>query len=654
MKHFFNQFLLLLSKILLGCLLGCIILLFYASRSQVVRQEIKKSIQMIFKDEYDCDWDGEVESIDLLGLNIKFSNISIFPCNRADGWSIYSHKFYVSASLLDFILYRKFSCHAYFEHAIIYEKQSDDKSHFVQVLSKMFASSLPSDVSFDYITVKQGQVILEDASGDAKGSYTYNCQMSYERDGLHTKLYLLDGNLVYKKMVIFEKMLGNFVSIIPYNDDLQEVYARADCRLTIPALQEKGACFLVGDLYRGRGAFVVSNEDQSFIVEPLKIRLKKHAMPITCSVTMESDIVQLLVAQRVIDPDVTGNVTLTVRGNLLDLHAGLQGQVQIQNVAYKNNSLLDRALISFHKEGDEYISKLFVNKDQLFEGRWTSIDEGFKFDIASVRELQPWWSLYWKAPIGQLSISGTAKPSLYQADANYHVQLYSAKLDTHAKIEGSCKLTPDELSSSGLFLDRNYVCVVKFRPEPHLVKLHVFSGDETFIDLHEHQDPSSGTVGLLGFNFIKDLLPDQYKSSFSQSGKFDITGNLQGGGYSAQVTTDNAYIRIPSLYNVIQKFKATMAFDFVGRSLIIDNMVANLYEGIVRCDHAIASFDKQPQSSFLYVPLFLDNVLMSWAKGIFGIVSGRLFLSQQKNQVPELQGNLIVDKAQLKGNIFSK
>lgn len=649
-----SRFLLLLSKILLGCLLGCIILLFYASRSHVVRQEIKKSIQTLFKDEYDCDWDGEITSIDLIGLNIKMSNVSILPCNRADDWSVYSHQFNVSASLFEFIFHRKFACHLYFENAIVYEKQHDAQSHFVQVLSKMFASDLRDDISFDYITINHSQVMLEDATGDIKGSYTYNCQMSDERDGLHTKMYVLGGKITYKDTVVVENLLGNFVSIVPDSSDLQDIYARVDCRLTIPALQDKGACFLVGDVYRGRGAFVVSNEDQSFIIEPLKIRLKKDKMPVTCSVTMESDVVQLLLAHKIIDTDISGNLTFSIKWNLLDFAAGAQGSLQVNKLFYKNNQLVDQAVMSFHKKDDGYISQLFFNKQQMFEGQWKQLGEDIQFSVANVCELEPWWSRYWTVPVGTASVVGFMKLAIYQVQARYDVQLQSAKLDEQAKVAGVCKLSSEQLHLSGTFLDKHYECCIALQPEPHLVTLQLASADEMLIDLHEDQQTLHGTTGFVTFNCIKNLLQDPYRSSFSQPGQFAISGTLQQGGYVAQVTTDDAHIRIPSLYNVVNKFKGTMAFDIIDRSVVIDTMVANLYEGVVRCDHAVAKYDAQTQSPFLYAPLFLDNVLMSWTKGIFGIVSGRLFLSQQLQQPAKLEGNLIVDKAQLKGNILSK
>jgi TamB, inner membrane protein subunit of TAM complex len=654
MKQFFNRFLLLLSQVTAGCVLGCIILFFYASHSQIVRQEIKKSVQQLFKDQFDCHWDGQVTSIDLLKLQIGFSNVSILPCQLEDGWSLYADTFYMSAYWFHFLVHRNFLCHGYFDQVVVCEKQKDNVSYFKQVLAKMFTGDDPSAISFDYMTIKQGQFIVQDSTGDLQGSCIYNCQMSQESDGLHTKLYLLDGSLIYKNVIVFEKIFGNFISIIPDNFDLQEVYAKVDCRLFVPALQEKGSCFLVGDLYRSRGAFVLSNEDQSFMVEPLKIRLKQYSMPCTCSINMTADIVQQLIAQQVFESDLTGNVTLTCMGNALDLAAGVQGSLQVAHLAYKNNSVLDQAHLSFHKEKDAYVAKLFVDKKLLAQGTGTYVDNLFKFDGANVAPLQSLLSRYWNVPVGQGSMTATFDPVLYQAQAQYQLQLHSEKLSQSVAMQGVAHIDQQKFSCSGSLFDAQYYATVNFQPTPHLVELRYFSSDEVFIDLHEQQDSSQGTTGFVGFNCIKNLLPKMYKSSFSQAGKFEMSGNLGHGGYHAQVTAKDAHIRIPSLYNVIQNFTATTTFDLIGRSIILDGMLANLYEGTVRCDHAIAIFDNAAQLSFVHAPLFLDHVLMSWTKGIFGTVSGRLFLSQQLSKLPHLQGNLIVDTAQIKGNIFSK
>src|SRR3989339_1397763 len=379
-RHILYRFLLVSLKILLGCLLGCSVVLFFASRSEIVHQEIKKSVQDMFQKNLDCDWDGEIESIDLVFLEITFRNSTILPCDRSDGWSMYVDKFHATASWIYFLWSGKFSCHSYFEQVVVHDKQVDGVSKFHQVLSKMFASQASSMVSYDFTVIKQAQMIMQDATGDVQGSYEYNCQTSRESDGIHTKLYIIDGEFDYQGIKIVENFFGNFIFVFPYDNDLAKIYARADCRLSIPELQEKGACFFKGDLYNTRGACILSNDDQSFIIEPLKFRLKKHSVPFTCSVSIHSELLQILAMHEIVLPDVSGDITLTVMGNLLDLASGLQGKIQVQNIAYKNNMLVERAFITFYKEKMGYAAKLFFNSQCIFYGNSTSLQDSWKFD----------------------------------------------------------------------------------------------------------------------------------------------------------------------------------------------------------------------------------------------------------------------------------
>lgn len=653
MRHILYRFLLISLKILLGCLLGCSIVLFFASRSEIVHQEIKKSVQDMFQQNLDCDWDGEIESIDLVFLEITFRNSTILPCNRSDGWSMYVDKFHASASWIYFLWSGKFSCHSYFEQVVVHDKQVDGVSKFHQVLSKMFASQTSSMVSYDFTAIKQAQMIMQDGTGDMQGSYEYNCQTSRESDGIHTKLYIIDGKLDYQGIKIVENFFGNFIFVFPYDNDLAKIYARADCRLSIPELQEKGACFLKGDLYNTRGACVISNDDQSFIIEPLKFRLKEHAIPVTCSITMASELVQRLVLHEIVMPDLSGDATLTVMGNLLDLSSGVQGKVQVQNVAYKNNMLIERAFVTFYKEKSGYAAKLFWNSQCVFYGTSTSLADAWKLHAVNTMKLSPWWTSYWKMAEKKGIITGSFSKSFDQLQGTYNFSLESTKLDEQAQIEGTFACNAEQMSLQGKFLDQQFESVVALTPKPHLASLRYYCKDETFIDFKQDATAIDKIVGFVGFNCIKNMLPDQYKSSFSQPGKIDMSGYLQQGSYFADVQTHDAHIRIPSLYNVMQSFKAAAQLNFMDRSITVHNLVADLYEGKVYCDHAVARLDAQSQVSFLHIPMFLDSVLISWYKGIFGVLSGRLFLSLRDEQDPLLKGNLILDKTQLQGNIFS-
>lgn len=642
-----------LLKILLGCTLAFSIALFFASRSEIVHQEINRSVQNIFKNDFDCSWEGELESIDLLSLAIKFRHVTIMPLNTDHGWSLYADKFHIFSSWVNFFWTGMFSCHSFFEQVVVHEKQVEDRSYFYETLSTMLTGDVVYPISFDFIAIQQGQFIVQDSSGDMSVNYEYNFEMSQDSDGIHIKLYTIDGSFEYKGIKIIENFFGNCMFVFPYDQDLRKIYARADCRLSIPQLQEKGTCFLKGDIYESRGACIVSNDDQSFIIEPLKFRLKEHAIPLTCSITIATELLQVLTLNEIIIPDLSGNATLTVMGNLLDLGAGLQGKLQVQNIAYKNNTLLERAFLTFYKEKIGYAAKLFVGSTCVFYGTSTPTETSWKLDATNNVQLSPWWTSYWKMPVKKGIITAQLSKSFDALQGHYNFLLESIKLDEQAQIEGSFACDAEKITLQGNFLDQKFQSIVGFTPTPHLVSLRYYTKDETFLDFHEDHQGSDKTVGFVGFNCIKNMLPDEYKSSFSQPGKIDMSGHLHQGTYFADVQTHDAHIRIPSLYNVMQSFKAAAQIDFMDKSLTIKNLVANLYEGKIYCDHAVAQLDSQSKLSFLHAPMFLDSVLISWYKGIFGVLSGRLFLSLRDDKNPILQGNLILDKTQLQGNIFS-
>jgi len=652
MKYFLYRFFAITLKILAGCLLGCIIILFCASRSDLVHYEIKKSVKTIFKQNFNCDWDGQVESIDLLSWQIQFSNILLTPCNEQEGWVMFADTFQMTGFWPDFFLYRKFSCHGYFDHVVVHEKQSGSGSYFAQILSKMISGALPAIFSFDYVTIKDGQVILQDASMALSCDYSYDCQMSRELDGLHTKLYLLDGNVSYKNNIVLEKMYGNFISIVPYNFDLQEIYAKIDCRLSVPLWQDQGNCFLLGDVYGARGSCVISNDDQSFIIQPCKFRLKPDAIPVTCSMNITTDLMQLLLCNQIFVPDLAGMLNLTLTTNVLDVSSGIQGSVEIQDLSYKNNQIFDKGSMAFVSKDEGYQLTFLKDQEQILQGSLFFKQDAWSFAISNNSTIPLSWSKYWQLLVNNGKIFGTVD-RFYNLFAHYDVQADNSKTLEQVNVQGDFIWDGKSIKAAGAFLDKKYDLVVDVYPKINLVSFLYANKDEDLINFHAQKNCPEEIQGFVGFNCIKNLVSDSYKSSFSQPGKFEMQGMFVHGEYLAKVMTENAHIRIPLLYSVIQDFTAKTNIDFMGRSIGLDDMMAQLYEGTISCQHAIAKFDAQGKLSFVHAPLFLNNVFIGWQKGIFGMLSGKIFIYKQLEKIPMLQGNLIVDQVQLKGNIFS-
>src|SRR3990167_9652042 len=155
-----------------------------------------------------------------------------------------------------------------------------------------------------------------------------------------------------------------------------------------------------------------------------------------------------------------------------------------------------------HQDNQGYDVQILKDAENIFQGKIISMQDGWNFHMTNTAELVPWWLSYWKMAPLKGNITGNINQSL-QLQGAYNFNIESSKLQSQAQVQGSFSCSKDELSLQGKFLDDSYECLIDLHPSPHIVQLRHFNEIETFIDFHEHEDASQGTVGYVGFNFIK-------------------------------------------------------------------------------------------------------------------------------------------------------
>lgn len=645
----FTRFLYFFFIVFLGVFLGLVIVSFYASRSVVVKSEIERKIQTMFEQEHGVMWEGRLETIDLISLELKFSHTSVTSLHE-DTWSLYADSFVVTASWLDLLLQRKLLCHGHFDQMVMQQKETGKAPGLLFFLKNLLSTSAPSFLNFDVVTVQEGQVLLEDEDDGLLAAWKYNCQVSEESDGMHVQTYFLDGHCHYKGQHIFENLFGSVNGIIPKSGKMSEMFARVDCRLLLPKVHATEECFFVGDVYNGHADFVVSNNDQSFMVEPLKITLDDQKFPFVCGFNLNADVMQKIFNLQAVK-DFDGLVTLTLQGNLKEDFSSWASQLQVRELSYKDTSLMKNITLNFEKnKRDVFQGTLSIGSRTYLKGL-LHYQDGLDFSLCNIAELQPWWDSYWKILKKQAVITGTVN-SLFDAQIQYDIALNNFKLEKDSVVQGDIVLSGDTVSLKGRWDTKDIICVVKFTPYLDLQTLICKEQDKIIFDLSSKKE-GKNLQGFIDFDLIQEFMPEKMKFSFSQEGKINMQGVIEQGEYKAKVSTDDAHIRIPGLYNVVKDFTATSFVDVVSKKVMITDLIAKLYEGTLHCKKAIAMLDDMLNISFLHAPMFLDDVLLSWDKGIFGILSGRVLLQKQSDESMKCSGNLIFEKAQLKGNIFS-
>jgi hypothetical protein len=92
--------------------------------------------------------------------------------------------------------------------------------------------------------------------------------------------------------------------------------------------------------------------------------------------------------------------------------------------------------------------------------------------------------------------------------------------------------------------------------------------------------------------------------------------------------------------------------DYAQKQLTIRDMSCSLRSGTITTSHAVIRGDHHG-ISFLYLPLIVDHCLLNVNRDLFASFSGHALLTKRSSENGELFARMIIDRAQLKENIFS-
>jgi hypothetical protein len=237
---------------------------------------------------------------------------------------------------------------------------------------------------------------------------------------------------------------------------------------------------------------------------------------------------------------------------------------------------------------------------------------------------------------------------------HYEVVVQNFLLSKLYRLQGDFELKDGRVEFLGTMNDLSYSGALRLFPDYVFESFSAYRGNDLLIDFSTDPSDPLYVVGAVDFSVLHDVVPSLFKMSFAQEGSFVFRGYLKDGICGATVQTHYAHIRVPYVYNVIQNVTATCEFNIHEKNLVFKDIDIEWYEGKISCSVANVYFDKNLKWNFLHAPLMLHDVMLSWNKGVYGLVSGRILLSKREISEPLcVQGQLMVQKAELKENIFS-
>jgi len=648
-----------LFHVFLGVVLGGSLVMFYVSSNGTLQHYIEERLQHKFQEKYNCRLECQLDKINWLSLRMFFSQVHIKPFGSdqdiiQDGekWSISADSFILSCSWWSLLTALCFKVSGEFEHMVMqeaFEKKASGLSNFIK---KLFVKDKADIFVYDCMSISDGVLLISQEEEGVSVQLPYTCNMSCEVGSTRMQFYAKDGLLSYNKNTILNDISGSLVWDIPENDIVKNMYMQIHMGMHVVPLAQKGACFLVGSMNNGLGSFLLKNEEQSFKIDPIQIRADSKKCLFDVSVFTSSDLCKQLDLHEV-SQDIHGMLQIDCRGDLYDFFKTLLIDVSIEDVAYKNKKLLKdgKIFVQYKKSGILY-GQIATEDKSWFEFTMSSNNKGLIFEFFNEKDFVLLPDSHWRIASNKCHITVNSDQERGWHGL-YQVEISNAKLQEKKSLEGTFKVYNNVFSLQGSIDDISYDIVIPLEPELFLKKAIFTQNDKTLVDFYADEQDNLRLRGMIDFCCIKSIVSDSLKSSFSQEGAINFQGYIQNGIYYSQVSTKQANIRVPKVYNVIQDVEAACEVDFYNRSIQLKDVKAELHEGEVVCSQANFYFNRSGSCYFMHVPLLLHNVLLSWDKGIFMLLSGGLYLQKSYDKNLQLSGQIIVEKSQLKENIFS-
>jgi hypothetical protein len=284
-------------------------------------------------------------------------------------------------------------------------------------------------------------------------------------------------------------------------------------------------------------------------------------------------------------------------------------------------------------------------------GEWNEVTRQGVCSITNSTPLflqhNPYWAIKSYTMIGRLWFKDSDIVGTYKASAANRL----TKLE-HC-LQGTFVYNDGNYASNGFLNDTEYAIDGTFLPYFLLRRcFYIDSEKNTCIDMNYNNDENA-VIGHVSVDFVREFIKYFFNYDVQGEGEFIVkTCSSKDTLYSDIKLTDGT-IRLPETYNFIDKFHMRGSYNFTQQMCVFDDISLSLYTGTIDCDRATLLFDSLGNNTYCHAPIILNHCLLNVKKDLFATVSGNLLLSKKYNEKPSIKGALIIDRAQLKENIFS-
>lgn len=656
---------------LIGAVFIALIAVFFTVESDPwFKSHIEQKLVSFLSTTLTCTFTAHLKSISVLGGYLELEHVVIdqkdLPHTGAEHWLCSCSSMNMTFSWLSII--QAYLTHSNIQVRLLFNSltiestiNNEAKVACIEYVRKLWETS-PTElpISITSCAVRSGSVNLIVPDRDLSVQVTFNSDTALVGNQLKTSCACIDGSVTSHKKLVCANING-FAHIHHLFTGTRIHYSvSSTLRARLPGLAHGLAHGLVHGLAPDDTVLLHAMcEDDRASIElssqnatcSIKSTLSPSGLLTVAASLPLRDITSLALPEDTLKLD--GTISTTFQAQVGNFWETLQAQVALSGACYNGWSMppLSATLSSTSTECQ---GQFHVGPDTApsLQSTWHynkhTCTGSLRMTESSAWSLPFSWQAY--AQEFKLAIGHTMGTST--CSGTYGGKLYHPKLAEQLAIKGSIATTCDSLTITGNLDDALYTCKVSWLPSWHIERANYSRNDIELMSLNG--DAAGHFTAMTRYELIRVLLLQLGMADMPGDGSLSIAGKLNDSNrLQATIHMQDAHIRLPYTYNLVEGIHAYADVDLLKRSITLREAEAKLSKGSVRSSQITLDFDQDGQLLFMHAPVMLQDYFMGWQRALFVLVSGACTVSYTPGQGLLCNGQILLDKGHVRSNLFS-
>lgn len=632
---------------------GLIIALYILQHNQQFKAFVQEEFVATFEKLFDCTVQAKLTNLQLLSPEIILENITVTD-KKNHAWSWRCKQATCSFSWLSLLLYPRVPLDIVMVQVRAYSEYKDNQVAIADHLKKIIEEPLTLPVSLHTISWRKTNLLIHDKDHDIQiilpmdaqaGSFDKRLKATFTIDGAHA---------LYNKTTLCKNVTASLQASLDETtkQSYTTVALKGSGELVTPA--KIVPCYITGRWNTTNGTLQITSTDETVQLEQTITLPSKKRVGFSVRTYAQAPL-ELLASclPQLNGAHVHGMTTLT-HDFTYNTTSKQSGTIHLKDIAYNANKLGN--VTGYFKQTDTGGEAMVHASPEPFGSicgllTYNHKKKLFNCDLTNNKSLILWPSKYWTLypHTSTLQITNTSDGISAQLKAREEHALTHAQGVTVGTITTNKTLCKLHALHNTYTIDAD----ITVSEKPSIKKVTItdaqkkplFTFDETKQDTYQ---------GSIPFAFLKQLISSTLDSSVSGSGICNINLTTSKNSIKGNLNCENASIRLLQTYNVIDKLKAEFELNTQQQHVTLKNGLLHTHKGRIFTDKALFHFDTESLTpSFIHAPCIIDNLLLTAEKRIFVVISGSLLMLKQQNAKPTLRGNVILERGQIKRNIFA-